>query len=246
MWLKLTVRDGDVRAFYRTPDGPWTLIGEDHVTLGGDTLEIGLAVSSHRDGTLATATFDNVSFRRIARSWVDQDVGNVGVPGTTADNEATVTLEGSGADIWGTADAFRFRWTDAGPLSRLAARVWSIENTNPWAKAGVMFREDFSVPGSRHVMVIVSPQRGVATQYRAVTNGVSANVVIVPGTAPEWVRIRREHTTFIGEMSSDGLTWTEIGRIDLAISDSAQMGLVVTSHNNSTLATAIFDDVVID
>lgn len=246
VWLKLTVRDGDVRAFYRTPDGPWTLIGRDHVTLGGDPLEIGLAVTSHRDGTLATATFDNVSFRRIARSWVDQDVGNVGVPGTTSDNDATVTLDGSGADIWGTADAFRFRWTDAGPLTRLAARVWSIENTNPWAKAGVMFREDFSAPGSRHVMVLVSPRRGVAMQYRGVTNGASANVALVPGTPPKWVRLTREHTTFIGEMSSDGLAWTEIGRIDLAMSDSAQVGLVVTSHDDSTLATAVFDDVVID
>jgi hypothetical protein len=94
-------------------------------------------------------------------------------------------------------------------------------------------------------MVIVSPQRGVAMQYRGVTNGPSANVAIVPGTAPKWVRLTREDTTFIGETSSDGLTWTEIGRIDLAISDS-QMGLVVTSHNNSTLATAIFDDVVVD
>jgi regulation of enolase protein 1 (concanavalin A-like superfamily) len=246
VWLKLTVRDGDVRAFYRTPDGPWTFIGQDNVMLGGDTLEIGLAVSSHRDGTLATATFDNVSFRRIARSWVDEDIGSVGVPGTTADNDAVITLEGSGADIWGTVDAFRTRWTDAGPLSRLAARVWSVENTNPWAKAGVMFREDFSAAGSRHVMVIVSPQRGVAMQYRGVANGPSANVAVVPGVAPRWVRIARDRTTFIGEMSSDGLTWTEIGRIDLAMSDFSQMGLVVTSHNNSTLATAIFDDVVVD
>ena len=37
-----------------------TLVGSDTISMGA-TISVGLAVSSHRDGTLATATFTNVA-----------------------------------------------------------------------------------------------------------------------------------------------------------------------------------------
>ncbi len=59
-WLKL-VRSGNTFTSYRSPDGvTWTQIGTQTVTMGS-TVYVGLAVSSHKAGTLATATFDNVS-----------------------------------------------------------------------------------------------------------------------------------------------------------------------------------------
>jgi hypothetical protein len=59
-WLKL-VRSGNTFTSYRSTDGvTWTLIGSQTITMGS-TIYVGLAVSSHKAGTLATATFDNVS-----------------------------------------------------------------------------------------------------------------------------------------------------------------------------------------
>src|SRR5436190_21348509 len=59
-WLKL-VRSGNTFSGYRSADGVnWTLIGSTTIALPS-TLYIGLAVTSHHDGTLCTANFDNVT-----------------------------------------------------------------------------------------------------------------------------------------------------------------------------------------
>jgi phosphatidylserine/phosphatidylglycerophosphate/cardiolipin synthase-like enzyme len=60
VWLRLT-RTGDVITAYRSADGStWALVGSDTIAMAV-TVQIGLAVSSHRDGTLATASFQNVT-----------------------------------------------------------------------------------------------------------------------------------------------------------------------------------------
>lgn len=244
VWLKLVVRGWDVRAYYRhrTSD-PWTFLSSDVVRFSGTIFEIGLAVTSHRDGTLARATFDRVSVRR-AEYPGEEDIGAVGLPGSGGGDDVTVTMSGSGADIWGTADAFRFRWMFVWSRAIVSARVRTLGHTHPWAKAGVMLREDTS-PGSRHVMLIVSPVSGIAMQYRAVRNGPTANIALSAGRAPVWLRLVRTGSLVVGEASSDGETWRELGRVDLPMAEGVAGGLVVTSHDNTTLATAVFDDVIL-
>ena len=248
IWLKLVVTGTgslrNVSAFYRDDaGGPWTLIARDTIVLPYPA-QVGLVVSSHRDGRLAASNVDHLSLNSIP-DWSNVDIGSVRLPGTTGDDGATVTMEGGGADIWGTADAFRFRFTgSAAADQRISARVRSIEATHQWAKSGVMMRESLA-PGARHVMLIVSPGRGVAMQYRSVTNGTTANVAIVPGVAPTWLRLTRQADRIVGEMSSDGRTWAPVGAVDLPVPVPFGMlaGVAVTSHNNSTLATAVFDSV---
>ena len=98
--------------------------------------------------------------------------------------------------------------------------------------------------GSPHVMVVVTPGKGVAMQYRAARDQETAQLVDVPGVAPKWVRLRRDGGTYIGEISDDGIAWHEIGRIGLLLADYTRGGLVVTSHDRSRTATARFDDIV--
>jgi regulation of enolase protein 1 (concanavalin A-like superfamily) len=93
-------------------------------------------------------------------------------------------------------------------------------------------------------MVIVSPGKGIVMQYRTVESGASASTPARAGAAPKWVRLTRRGDTFIGETSSDGSVWIEIGRMTMALT-STRVGLAVTSHNNGTLATAAFDDISI-
>ena len=243
VWLRLTRSGNVITASYRTAgSGPWTLIGTETVSLLQATVQVGLAVSSHRDGMLATAVFDNVTLTSSA--FASADVGVVGLAGSTSVGTAGVTLNGAGADIWGTADAFRYyyrAWSSEGTLS---ARVASVEPTHRWAKAGVMMRESRAA-GSPHVMIVVSAERGVAMQYRATAGGASANVAVVPGAAPRWVRLGRLGNQFIGEVSGDGVTWTEVGRVTVTMADASLAGLVVTSHDRAALATVSFDNIVV-
>ena len=85
------------RSAYRSPTGvreSWSLIDRQTLTALAATVEIGFAVSSHRDSVLAAATFDLT----VANTplWSTEDVGAVGVPGET-DFSAfpRITLQGS-------------------------------------------------------------------------------------------------------------------------------------------------------
>ncbi len=60
-WVRL-VRSGNNFSAYRSADGAaWTQVGTTTAIAMGSTVYVGLAVTSHADGTLSTVTFDNVS-----------------------------------------------------------------------------------------------------------------------------------------------------------------------------------------
>ena len=236
-------RTGDlVSAYYRMSfDGtPWILIGRDTIPGLAPTVNVGLAVTSHVDGTLATARFRDLLLLGPGNVSVASDIGAVGVPGTGNFSQTTGEMQGSGADIWNTADAFYFfrRWWTSDATATV--RVQSLEPTHRWAKMGLMFREAPD-PGSRHVMLVVSASMGVAMQYRAQTNGTSNNVAITTGTPPEWLRLRRSGNTFTGFASEDGVTWRTVGSITLPLDIDTYVGVALTSHDNTTLATGVFD-----
>jgi len=240
LWLRLT-RVGDVfRSYYRknTVDA-WTLIGEETVPGFGSPALFGLAVSSHVDGRLAEAVFSSVTANNLP-AWTTTLVGTT--QGSATFDHTRFSVDGAGADIWGTADGFTAVWAGfVAPDETFTARVLSLENTNVWAKAGVMIRETLD-PGGRHVMVIVSPGKGVAMQWRAGRDGPSTSTTPRGGAAPAWVRLIRRGTTYTGQTSSDGVTWVTLGTVTLSMSPSSN-SLVVTSHNAAAVATALFDDV---
>ena len=95
--------------------------------------------------------------------WTPLTVGRA--TGSATADGALFTVNGSGADIWNSEDAFQFVTTPwRGADAVLTARVRSIENTHAWAKAGVMFRQLLE-PESMQVDLFVSPGKGVAMQY---------------------------------------------------------------------------------
>jgi len=82
-------------------------------------------------------------------------------------------------------------------------------------------------------------------QYRSLTGGTSASVAIVPGAAPGWVRLIRAGNVFTGGWSKDSITWTTLGATTVSMTSTVFVGLAVTSHNATTTADGVFDDVVI-
>lgn len=244
--LLLLKRTGDlISAYYMDAPGSsagWILIGRETLPSLAATVNVGLAVSSHVNGRLATARFQSLGIFG-PQSWLfgGSDIGAVGVPGTGNFSVTTGDMQGSGADIWGTADAFYFFrewWTADGTATM---RVQSVEQTHRWAKLGLMFRET-SDPRSRHVMLVVSANAGLAMQYRGEFGGVSSNVALTPGAAPEWIRLRRTGNTFTGYASEDGVTWRTVGSLTLPISLDTFVGVAMTSHDNTTLATGVYDN----
>ena len=71
---------------------------------------IGLAVTSHSDAAACTAIFDNVAVTLPAApaTWVNAEVGAVGLTGNAVIAGAAFDVTGSGSDVAGTSDQFRF------------------------------------------------------------------------------------------------------------------------------------------
>src|SRR5204863_3671085 len=141
VWLKLERADSTFTAS-RSADGlTWTVVGSATAPLP-TTAYWGLAVTSHDTTQLNTSTFDNVSI--TISGFTSQDVGAVGLSGSSTLSGSTWTVNGAGADIWGTADAFQFNSEQMTGDGTIVARVTAIENTNTFAKAGIMIRESLN------------------------------------------------------------------------------------------------------
>ena len=170
-WLTLGRVGDTISAYYRaSATDAWTLVGRETLAGLAPSVIVGLAVSSHVDGALATARFDNVSGRDRATGRVTGRRAPSAWPGAPRSTASSTTCARPGTDIWGTADAFRIvnhGPSSYGPNAEITARVRSLENTHAWAKAGVMFRQSPPIAQSPHVMVVVTPGHGVAMQYRA-------------------------------------------------------------------------------
>jgi hypothetical protein len=117
------------------------------------------------------------------------------------------------------------------------ARLNALTNNDPWTKAGVMIRESMSA-NARHAMMVVSATSGAAFQYRTNTGGTTSSAGRA-ATAPEWVKIVRSGNTFTGFISEDGINWgTPVGQVSISMTSQVFIGLALTSHNNTQVATA--------
>jgi phosphatidylserine/phosphatidylglycerophosphate/cardiolipin synthase-like enzyme/regulation of enolase protein 1 (concanavalin A-like superfamily) len=163
--------------------------------------------------------------------------------GSAGESDGTFTVSGGGADIWGTADAFRYVYQTLTGDGTIVARVTSVQNVNAWTKAGVMIRESLDA-GSPHASMFVTPGKGLAFQSRATSSGTSLSTAIA-GAGPRWVRLVRAGQTVTASVSTDGSTWTAVGQQAIALTQTVFAGLVVSSHVAGQLATATFTSVAV-
>jgi regulation of enolase protein 1 (concanavalin A-like superfamily) len=259
-WLKL-VRSGNTLTGFASSDGAtWTTAWTASIGNLPATLYVGLALTSHNDGMLATATFDQVRVTTSTTTtpppppppgptepttptlaWNFSDIGAVGIAGSNTSSGNTITINAAGADIWDSADGFRFVYRQLSGNGAVEAQVSSMTNTHPWAKAGVMIRQSLAA-NSANVFAFVTAGAGSATQARSTAG---ATTQFTPGPwlgAPHWLRLVREGTRIKSFASSDGVSWTEVGAFDVALTETVYIGFAVTSHDTTKLNTAVFTD----
>jgi hypothetical protein len=171
-----------------------------------------------------------------------------GNPIAFADNDAVITMTASGADIWGSADQFRFAYKRLTGDGSIVVKVNSVEMTDGWAKAGVMIRDSLAAE-SPHAATVLTPGYGVSFPWRVFTGDASDQVNQTGVQAPYWVRLTRTGNTLKGEHSADGKTWSIVGtdatrsQHDITMSSSVYIGLCLTSHNTGAVTTAEFSDI---
>ncbi|HOL88437.1 MAG TPA: hypothetical protein PK965_04345 [Anaerohalosphaeraceae bacterium] len=175
--------------------------------------------------------------------WQNQDIGNVGASGSCTYSNGVFTVNGSGADIWNTADEFHFVYQPYSGNVQIEVRVSSQTATDGWAKAGLMIRETLD-SSSKHVMMIVTPSNGSSFQYRTAAGGISYHDTPFNGlTTPCRLKLLRVGNVFKGYSSSDGSNWTLISTVTISMSSTVYIGLCVTAHSDGQISTAVFDEV---
>jgi glucose/arabinose dehydrogenase/regulation of enolase protein 1 (concanavalin A-like superfamily) len=198
----------------------------------------------------ATDTTYTATFQATPLPWISQDIGAVGAPGTWSLNGGQHTIEGAGADIWGTTDSFRFTYQQVTGDFTITARVTELERTHDFAKAGVMARATLN-GNSVNFHSLVSPISTSLFRFikRTVTGGTSSTETgpssPLPG-APGWVRLNRTGNVWKAYTSLNGTSFTQMGTSQtVAMASTIYVGLAVTSHAAGNLATAKFDNVTI-
>jgi hypothetical protein len=177
--------------------------------------------------------------------WAHGDIGATPIAGDATHTSGLFTLKGSGADIWGSADAFHYAYTTLDGDGTIVARVTSIQQgIHAWVKAGVMIRQSLA-PDSPHAFMLASAGKGMAFQRRAVAGGESTNTAGTFSTAPRWVKLQRNGNLFSAYESADGVNWTLVGTESITMGATVYVGLAVTSHTTGAAATCTFDGVAI-
>ena len=190
------------------------------------------------------------------RDWTEQGVANLslwfrGYPASVGSFKegpvGTYTITASGADIWAVnsveADEFHFAYKMLTGAGSMVAKVLSVENTNVWAKAGVMIRESLN-PDSAHSMMVITPGQGASFQRRPGTGQTSLNTDSAGIVAPYWVKIERDMAgNFTGYISANGTTWTLLGTEPIPMVANVYIGLAVTAHNAAATCEAVFSNV---
>jgi regulation of enolase protein 1 (concanavalin A-like superfamily) len=189
---------------------------------------------------LAVALRPHTSYAQsLPAGWQSGDVGAVGTSGSDSGDLAALTVDGAGADVWGTADAFHFVYTTLTGDGSVVTQVTSEEYVADWTKAGVMMRETLA-PGSKQASMFVSAGKGLAFQRRLATSGVSTSTSGGSGKAPYFVKLTRTANTFSASASADGANWTTVASDTIVMASTINVGVVVSSHVASSLATVTF------
>ena len=161
-------------------------------------------------------------------------------------------IDAAGADTWTDVDEYGAIYQDGAVNDRFVAtvKVNSQENTNDWAKAGIMVKNDMTQAGAStgYVTVAVTPRNNFILQWDGDANGfLEGNAGAGTTTYPAWLRLERQGTTFTGSYSLDGTTWNVIGSTDIASAAATQdIGMFSTSHASGQAGRVEFEGFALD
>ncbi|MBZ0256478.1 hypothetical protein K8I31_10470 [bacterium] len=238
---------------YLGADGAWVEVDRHDLALT-DPIYVGLGVTAHDEGKLATGTFTGVDLGTPVdgTTFASRDIAlpdRLGAEGSTVFADGTFTIKGSGWDVWDADDAFQFAYTRVRGDFTIMADV-SIADGNPgqdWIKSMLMARQNLT-PGSRNVTTRIRRDGQFSMQWRTVqgdtnskgsTDGAARPVI----SNPSKNRLDRVGNTFITSyMDGDG-NWVEVDRHDVVLFDPILVGLGVCAHDIGEIATGTFSNV---
>ena len=176
------------------------------------------------------------------------DIGNVKYAGSLKFDAAdsTYAISGGGSNMWFDNDQLHYVWKKmSGDVSIAADINWVGIGKDPHRKACLIIRQSLDT-SSAYVDAAVHGDGLTSIQYREAlgenTSEVQSNI-----SSPKRVRIEKEGDYFsMSYAFNDGELKSSGGTFKLPFRGDFYIGLGVCSHNNDTIETAIFSNVIIE
>jgi RHS repeat-associated protein len=197
----------------------------------------------------SNASILEVTSQPLPSSWVDDDLGQIGILGGASYSNGTYTIQGAGGGTLVTAaDGIHFVYQPLSGDGSIVARVVSTQGGGS-QEAGVMIRETLDPGGTNAQMFYYAGGPGFNLTQRTSTGATSggyASAQAVAVSPPYWVKLVRSGSTFTGYASLDGVNWLQVGSSQtISMATNVYLGLYVSNRNTGGLATGTFDGVSI-
>lgn len=194
-----------------------------------------LLLATFADAALGTPPAD------IIPGWTSVDIAASPAGGAKLLPGGALKLYGSGGDIWGNRDEFRFVYRETAGDFTTANRLTALTAPHPFAKAGWMLRESLA-PDAAHVLVHAFADGRVMLAWRAERGGLTQERTLAISGLPVGLGLERSGQTIqVRYTDADGNWCRQPVPADVHLPDKALLGLIILSHDDTTLATATFD-----
>jgi len=187
---------------------------------------------------------------------VSLDVGDAAnKPGSTEIlDDGTITIIGAGNDLWGSADGFRYVYTEVSGDFEATVQLTFFQRLEEWSKAGLLARENVE-PGAKNALstAAAGAAYGVQLTWREQTNGATSELNYWELGGPvgfndgEWLKLTRSGNDFSSAWSDDGVNWDDAyATVTIDMDETINIGLAVTSHEVALFCEASFKDFAIN
>ena len=125
----------------------------------------------------------------VADLWASADIGAFGVAGSSSHAGNIFSVSGSGADIWGNADAVPLHLSLARRRRGDRRTRRQHQRHRPLGQERADDVRESLAAGAKNVLVAVTPGNGVTSQERPTTGGATDNTAVAGFAAPYWLKL---------------------------------------------------------
>lgn len=166
--------------------------------------------------------------------WTQTDIGGPLKGGLENTANDAFALYGSGRDIWGSRDEFRFLNRQIEGDFTLTVTLSHVEDLDSYTKAGLMVRAS-DAPDAPFALLSSFPSGEVQLAHRDATGGETTAPPTVNGSLPNLrLRLTRTGGTITGSLWKNG-AWQTVASIPDRLPQTVLIGPVACSHDPSQL-----------
>jgi len=164
------------------------------------------------------------------------------VPGTAG----AIKISGSGANIWGNADAFHFAWKQvSGDIAISADNAFIGAGKNAHRKVVLMVRQSLE-PGSPYADVAIHGDGLISLQYRSQPDQITRETRSIL-TGPASIRLERHGDQFNIVVTKPGADPDEPPNLSTVVmKDPVYVGVGISSHDAAVTESSIVSNIKLD